>query len=1009
MWQRKLIKFLITVLLFTSNVQVLLGQGAAGNSTSFVVPFPANGGFGNEMMVYICTGSRAAVVTVTIYLDLTATTQVYQVAANSTLQLPAMPKAITIPRSADRIYRRSVRIHSDVPVSGYAHYVASLASGGMQLIPVRMWGYDYQVMDVPFDDDGYICVTAAFDNTKVQITPTQSTNTGHAAGIPFVVTLNKGEVYQVNRDDSDAPPGEKELTGSTIKVLPNDIGISYPVGVYTGAAAVTIKSGANVTVGGSADFEVEQMSPVCNWGKHFLTMPFVVSTSVDASDVNYALFRVQVKNPATIVKKNGVQLTNLVNNQYYEYISNKPDYIEADMPAMVTQNMLAHGETVFLVPGAGDGEMIVISPLEDAGKRADFFLPKRVDQELNFLLLCIPTSGLASLTINGSSNFTRTYPHPNRAGYTVVVKRWDAQGAYCTVQSDFAFTGLSYSVSSRDVEESCGSNITGIFYPEGDAMLSSKGSGGIMKNFACVSDSFRLVLKTEYLPAKIEWLLKDYPGLLPNNQNEVRLNPVPDSTVARDGHVYHYFSLTRYYTVTQLNDYAIPVIITSASVLNCTQTQTYVAELYSGLKPVPDFSIASRGCVPFDVRFTAGVVAGDTSVLAAWNWDFGDGQAAANVVNHSYGTQGEKPVYLFVTARNGCSGDTLKKIRLTDAVRPVAAFQLPVVACIPNAPAKFVNQSTYTGTEPGGLTWQWDFGDATKSVVKEPAHAYGVVRSYTVQLIATAPDGCSDTTRETLTAVFNRPKAGLTLSATAICVGDEVVFTDRSTPGPGSSSIIQWNWELGDRESSVEQHPVKKYNRRGDKMINHFVFSAEGCYSDTATGNVQVYEIPAVEAGPDQAILEGTSTRLQGYVDALSSVIVQWSPAVQLSDPAITTPLASPRADQLYYLTAVTGNTCSAYDSVWVKVLPILIVPNAFSPNNDGNHDRWEIAGLNRYPSATVQVFNRFGQKVFESKGSNVLWDGTWQNKPLTTGTYYYMIHPGSGRPVQSGPVTILR
>jgi gliding motility-associated-like protein len=590
-----------------------------------------------------------------------------------------------------------------------------------------------------------------------------------------------------------------------------------------------------------------------------------------------------------------------------------------------------------------------------------------------------------------------------------VVKRWDAQGAYCTVQSDVAFTGLSYSVSSRDVAESCGSNITGVFYPEGDAMLSSKGAGGVMKNFACVSDSFRLVLKTEYLPAKIEWFLKDYPGLLPNNQNVVVVNPVPDSTVARDGHVYHYFSLPQYYTVTKLDDYAIPVMITSPAVLNCTQTQTYIAELYSGLKPVPDFSYASKGCVPFDVRFTAGVVAGDTSVLTAWNWDFGDGQATTSVTNHIYNTQGEKPVYLYVTARNGCSGDTLKKIRLTDAVRPVAAFQLPAVACVPHAPAKFINQSTYAGSEPGGLTWQWDFDDNTKSVVKDPAHDYSVVRSYTIQLIATASDGCSDTTTENLTAVFNRPKAGFGLSATTLCAGDILTLTDESVPGAGSSGITQWNWELGDRDKSVQQHPVKKYDRTGRKLISHFVISREGCYSDTVNNTVEVYEVPRVEAGPDQVILEGAATRLWGNVQVTGSVVLQWSPAVYLNDPGIATPLANPQVDQLYYLTATTGNTCSAYDSVWVKVLPDLIVPSAFSPNNDGNHDRWEILGLTRYSSATVQVFNRFGQKVFESKGNNLQWDGTWQNKPLPSGTYYYVIHPGEGRAVQTGPVTILR
>ena len=1008
MLQRMLVKYLMVVLLLVTGRPMLFAQGAAGNSTTFVVPYPPVG-FSNAMQVYICTGARAATITVTMYVDLSSTTQVYQVAANSVLQIPAMPRGMIMPVNADRIYRRSVRIHSDVPVSGYVHYTESLASGGMQLTPVRSWGTDYKVMDVPYNDGSYICVTAAFNNTKVEINPSQSTNTGQVAGVPFTVILNKGEVYQVRQGAGTTPTGFRELTGSTVKVLPNINGVSYPVGVYSGGMGLAIKSGPNVTVGGSADFEVEQMSPVCNWGKHFLTIPFVVSTSVDGTAVNNVLFRILVKDPATIVRRNGVQLTDLVDNLYYQYISSEADAIEADMPVMVVQNMLSKGESVFRVTGSCDGEMMIVSPLEDAGKRTDFYLPKRVDQELNFLLLCIPTSGLASLRINGSNSFTHTYPHPNKVGYTVVVKRWDAQGAYCTVQSDAPFTGLSYSVSSRDVAESCGSNITGVFYPEGDAMLSVKGDGGKMKNFNCLPDSFRLVLKTEYLPVKIEWILKDYPRLLPNNQNEVLTNPVPDSTVTRDGHVYHYFSLPKYYTVTKADEYAIPVIVTSPAVLNCTQTQTYIAELYSGMKPVPDFTYNSKGCVPFDVRFTAGVAAGDTSVLAAWNWNFGDGQAATNVANHSYDTQGDKQVYLHVTARNSCVADTVKTIRLTDAVRPVAAFQLPVVACAPNAPAKFVNQSTYAGSVPGDQTWQWIFGDGSRSVEKEPAHSYSVARSYSAQLIAIAPDGCSDTTDERVLTVFNRPKAGFSLSATQLCVGDNLVCTDKSVPGAGAGVINQWRWELGDGDLSVERHPVKKLGQTGVKHVVHFVISGEGCYSDTATSAVEVFEVPRVEAGPDISILGGATIQLMGAAQVTGSVVLQWSPAVRMSDPTIAMPMVSPLADQVYFLTATTGNTCSAHDSVRIRVFQELVIPNAFSPNGDRQNDRWEIPGLSSYPAPVVQVFNRYGQKVFESRGYRTSWDGNCQGRLLPMGTYYYIIRPGEGRGIQSGAVTILR
>jgi len=599
------------------------------------------------------------------------------------------------------------------------------------------------------------------------------------------------------------------------------------------------------------------------------------------------------------------------------------------------------------------------------------------------------------------------YAHPNMPGYSVVVKRWDAQGAYCTVQSDYAFTGISYSYPNRDAAESVGFNITGVFYPEGDAMISEQGAGGRLKNIACIRDSFRLVLKTEYLPAKVEWLLKDYPGLVNNSANVVRLNPVPDSTVTRDGHTYYYFSLVQYYTIKGMGDCAIPVQVTAPAINNCAQVQTYIAEIYTGLKPVPDFTPMWKGCVPFDVKFTAGS-AKDTSVITKWEWNFGDGAAATAVASHTYNTEGDKSVYLKLTARNTCMADTVKSIHLADAVRPVAEFQLPAVVCVPARPATFINQSVYTGTEPGGPGWQWDFGNGSKSSVKDPAYSYSTVQNYTVTLIATASDGCSDTVAHTLTAVHNKPEVQFSMSASRLCGGEALKLTDQSSVSP-SGSVTRWNWEFGDGDQSVQQHPQKKYSQGGVKSIAHFVVSDVGCYSDTLVKEVEVFNIPRVEAGPDQVILLGASVQLRGSVQVSGPVDIEWTPALFLSDAHTTMPVAKPQKDQLYYLTAVTGNLCIAYDSVMVRVLPDLVAPAAFTPNGDGVHDTWDIPGLSSYISPVVQVFNRYGQKVFESQGYSVRWDGTSQGSPLPAGTYYYIIRPGQGRNIQTGSVTIIR
>nr|MBA2744633.1 gliding motility-associated C-terminal domain-containing protein [Flavisolibacter sp.] len=84
-------------------------------------------------------------------------------------------------------------------------------------------------------------------------------------------------------------------------------------------------------------------------------------------------------------------------------------------------------------------------------------------------------------------------------------------------------------------------------------------------------------------------------------------------------------------------------------------------------------------------------------------------------------------------------------------------------------------------------------------------------------------------------------------------------------------------------------------------------------------------------------------------------------------------------------------------------------IPNVFTPNKDGINDTWQIQYLESYPGAIIEVFNRYGQKVFHSVGYNTPWDGNFKGSPLPAGTYYYIINPKNGRKQMSGFVDIVR
>jgi len=110
-----------------------------------------------------------------------------------------------------------------------------------------------------------------------------------------------------------------------------------------------------------------------------------------------------------------------------------------------------------------------------------------------------------------------------------------------------------------------------------------------------------------------------------------------------------------------------------------------------------------------------------------------------------------------------------------------------------------------------------------------------------------------------------------------------------------------------------------------------------------------------------------------------------------------------------YTLTVTSDQGCKKSDNVFVKVLKAPLIPNIFSPNGDGIHDRWEIAFLESYPGCTVDIYNRYGQLVFHSVGYSKPWDGTVNGKPVPLGTYYYVVNPKNGRQQYSGYVDVIR
>lgn len=108
-------------------------------------------------------------------------------------------------------------------------------------------------------------------------------------------------------------------------------------------------------------------------------------------------------------------------------------------------------------------------------------------------------------------------------------------------------------------------------------------------------------------------------------------------------------------------------------------------------------------------------------------------------------------------------------------------------------------------------------------------------------------------------------------------------------------------------------------------------------------------------------------------------------------------------------LTVTDANGCQATQDIKiVEQCPEIYIPSAFTPNQDGINDTWGIAGLENDQTAMVGVYDRYGTRIFESRGYSVPWNGKYGNKKTAAGVYYYIITAKNGTQKFSGSVTII-
>ena len=237
---------------------------------------------------------------------------------------------------------------------------------------------------------------------------------------------------------------------------------------------------------------------------------------------------------------------------------------------------------------------------------------------------------------------------------------------------------------------------------------------------------------------------------------------------------------------------------------------------------------------------------------------------------------------------------------------------------------------------------------------------------------------------------------------TALCAGQSLSL---EAMAEGATDV---NWTLPDGTTGVGLTPSVASVPEGEEV---WVFTASrlGCIR---TDSVQVtgWSLPVPDAGVDQVIPEGGTAGIGGEADP--DLVYGWEPELDVVSPTLAaTATEALFAATEFVLTATSAEGCTGSDTVFVDVLLELDIPSGFTPNGDGINDRWNLGGLDQYPSAEITLFNRWGDVLLTFGSTDGVWDGTLNGIPVPVGTYYYHIRVNEPalQAEWTGPITLMR
>ena len=241
------------------------------------------------------------------------------------------------------------------------------------------------------------------------------------------------------------------------------------------------------------------------------------------------------------------------------------------------------------------------------------------------------------------------------------------------------------------------------------------------------------------------------------------------------------------------------------------------------------------------------------------------------------------------------------------------------------------------------------------------------------------------------------PSISITASVNPTCTAVPVTFAAAATGG-GSAPVYQW--QVNGKDIGATGSTFTSSTFSNNDIVTCILASNATCASPaTAVSNtvtMTVNPLPVIAPGQVFYMYGGQPVTLNPVISG-SIARFLWTPAAGLSGNTIRDPIASPPVTTLYTLEVQTTDGCMSSSIIKVEPLQKLGIPNAFTPNGDGNNDIFYVLG--GPPGARVKnlaVFNRWGEQVFQVRDAvpgdrRFGWNGSYRGLPAPAGTYVYM------------------